>query len=312
MKDFQSIKRVLFEILFISIPFILASSLLVVRAMDETVEKAIAQQNIRSYADDYSAKPYPILDSDQVPSISAYAALIMDDASQVVLFAKNPRFRFSMASTTKLMTALIGLDYFAKDDILAIQRVGVEGAVVGFPLGEKLFFDDLLYGMLLPSGNDAALAIADNYPGGVASFIAAMNKKARELHLNETNFSDPAGLNDSGYTTVSDLARMTSFAIKNSTIARITGTKQKVIANVNGSRKYSLSNLNKLLGSDGVVGVKTGYTQEAGEVLITAKVDNDHTYIIIVMNSRDRFLDTQKLLSFLSDNIQFFSPSHFQ
>ena len=311
MKDFQNIKRILFEIFFISIPFILASFLLIVRAMDETVEKAIAQQNIRSYKETYSAKPYPILDSSHIPDISAYAALIMDDASQVVLFAKNPRFRFSMASTTKLMTALIGLDYFAKDDILTVSRVGVEGAVAGFPRGEKLFFDDLLYALLLPPGNDAALAIADNYPGGVASFITAMNKKARVLYLNETNFSDPAGLGDSGYTTVSNLARMTSFAIKNETIARITGTKQKVIANVDGSREYSLSNLNKLLGVDGVVGVKTGYTQEAGEVLITAKVENGHTYIIIVMNSRDRFLDTQKLLSFLSDNVQFFSPSYF-
>lgn len=310
MKDFQNIKRVLFEIFFISIPFILASFLLVVRAMDETVEKSIAQQKIRLYKDAYMAKPYPILDSSQMPGISAYAALILDDTSRVVLFAKNPRFRFSMASTTKLMTALIGLGYFAKDDILTVRRVGVEGAVVGFPLGEKLFFDDLLYAMLLPSGNDAAYTIADNYPGGVASFITAMNEKARELQLKETNFSDPAGLSDSGYTTVSDLVRLTSFAIKNAAIARVTGTKQKVIANVDGSRKYSLSNLNKLLGSNGVVGVKTGYTQEAGEVLITAKVDDGHTYIIIVMNSRDRFLDTQKLLAFLTNNIHFFTPSY--
>ncbi len=279
--------------------------------MDESVEKSIAQQNIRTYNDAYEIKPYPIFDSSQISGISAYAAIIVDDASQVVIFAKNPRFRFSMASTTKLMSALIGLDYFAKDDILTVRRVGVEGAVVGFPLGEKLFFDDLLYAMLLPSGNDATYAIADSYPGGVGSFITAMKTKARELHLNETNFSDPAGLSDSGYTTVSDLARMTSFVIKNPIIARITGTKQKNITNVDGSRKYLLSNLNKLLGSNGVVGVKTGYTQEAGEVLITAKVDDGHTYIIVVMNSKDRFLDTQKLLFWLSDNIQFFSP-HFK
>lgn len=310
MKDFQRMKRILLEILFVSIPFILIASLFVVRAKDEVVEKTLFTQNIKPYKTEHAILPYPLLDKSKIPDISAHAALIMDDASRVVLFDKNPRFRFSMASTTKLMTALVGLDYFKLNDVLTIKRNGVEGAVVGFPPGEQVLFQDLLYAMLLPSGNDAAFGIADNYPGGVASFITAMNNKARELHLNETNFSDPAGLSDSGYTTVSDLATMTSFAIKNKTIASITGTKQKVITNVNGSRKYSLSNLNKLLGSNGVVGVKTGYTQEAGEVLITAKVQDGHTYIIIVMNSRDRFLDTKMLLSSISDNIQFFSP-HF-
>ncbi len=308
MKDFQSIKRVLFEVIFVSIPFILISCLLVIRAMDETVERAIDQQNVRSYNANYVAKPYPILNQSQIPLISAYAALIMDDASQVVLYAKNLRFRFSMASTTKLMTALVGLDYFASDDILTVRRSGVEGAIIGFPLRERLFFDDLLYAMLLPSGNDAAYAIADNYPGGVVSFISAMNKKAKKLNLHETNFSDPAGLSDSGYTTVFDLARLTSFAIKDETIARVTGTKEKVITNVDSSREYAFSNLNKLLGLEGVVGVKTGFTQEAGEVLITAKVEDGHTFIVIVMKSRDRFLDTQKLLSFLSNNVAFFTP----
>ena len=140
MKDFQNIKRVLFEVIFISIPFVLVSFLLIIRAMDESIEKAISEQKIRSYNVNYLVKPYPILNASQVPDISAYAAIILDDASQVVMYAKNPRFRFSMASTTKLMTALVGLDHFKKDDVLTVQRSGVEGAIVGFDLGDKFFF----------------------------------------------------------------------------------------------------------------------------------------------------------------------------
>ncbi len=236
--------------------------------------------------------------------LSALGAVVMDDESKVILFSKNPDLRFSMASTTKIMTALVALEYYHLDDMLAVKTDHVEGTVIGFTEGEKLSFENLLYALLLPSANDAAFAIAQNYKGGEKAFVVRMNEKAQELHLYKTHFADPAGLEDDGdYTTVVDLARLASEARKNQTLARIVATKQKIITDDSREHQYTLVNLNKLLGIDGVNGIKTGFTDEAGGVLVTSKVEKGHTLLIVVMKSENRFLDTQKLLSLVSGNI---------
>lgn len=241
-----------------------------------------------------------------VPDITAEGAIVVDDDSKVVLFSKNENLRFSMASTTKIMTALTALDYFKQDDILTVKTEDVEGAVVGFSKGEKVYFKDMLYAMLLPSGNDAALAIAENYPAGKDEFIKKMNEKAVFLNLYNTHFSDSAGLFDDGdYTTVFDLFRLSSIALKNKVFREIVSTKEKTIYTVGGTNKYFLSNLNKLLGLYGVDGIKTGFTEEAGGILTTSKTENGHRLIIVVMKSDDRFEDTRKLLSFLNGKINY-------
>ena len=253
--------------------------------------------------------PYPFAQNTPLLNLSAKGAIIIDADSQVVLFSKNPQLRFSMASTTKIMTALTALDYFKSDAILTVRSAGVGGAVLGLVPGERLTFESLLYAMLLPSANDAAVAIADNYPGGREAFIKRMNEKARSLHLSNTHFADPTGLDDDeNYTTVEDLARLASYAIKNPDLSKATSTKQKVIASLGSSKRYELNNLNKLLGTNGVTGIKTGTTEGAGEVLVTSTVENGHTFIIVVMNSTNRFADTRMLLSFISQNIRFVSP----
>ena len=242
---------------------------------------------------------------DKVLDLSAEAAVIMEDDSKVVLFAKNPNLRFSMASTTKIMTALVALDYYKPDDVSTIKTENVEGAILGLEKGEKMFFEDLLYALLLPSANDAALALAQNYKGGEVEFVKKMNLKAEEFNLENTHFEDPTGLlDDSNYTTVIDLARLSSEALKNKTFAKIVATKQKTITDVEGRKTYQFRNLNKLLGINGVSGIKTGFTDEAGGVLSTSKVeDGGHTLIIAIMKSEDRFADTEKLLEFVSGNI---------
>lgn len=256
--------------------------------------------------------PYPVVNlvlgasiASTESSLSAQAALVMDNDSKVVLFAKNQNIRFSMASTTKIMTALIGLEHFSLDDVLVVKREHVEGSTIRLQKGEKMRFIDFLYAMMLPSANDAAFAIADNYPGGEPAFVEKMNNKAKELHLFQTHYADPAGLDDDGdYTTVLDLARLGSFALQNQTLAEITATKQKVITSEWGNT-YVLTNLNKLLGIDGVNGMKTGFTEEALGVLVTSKKEKDKTLIIVVMKSLDRFADTQTLLSLISGQVQF-------
>lgn len=245
------------------------------------------------------------IQQDSLENLSAQAALIMDSDSKVILFSKNPDLRLPMASTVKIMTALVSLDYYQMSDILTVKENNFKGAVVGFKEKEKIYFENLLYGMLLPSGNDAAFTIAQNYPGGEREFVKRMNEKAEALYLLNTHFSDPAGLNEGNYTTPRDLARLSSVAISNKFFAGIVASKSKVITNIDETGKYSISNLNKLLGIDGINGIKTGFTEEAGEVLVTSRVENGYTFITVVMKSKDRFLDTKILLSLIRGKVKY-------
>lgn len=245
---------------------------------------------------------YPILRTNSVPQLSAKGVIVMDADSKAVLYSKNPNLRFSSASTAKIMTALTALDYFKPDDLLTVKNAESEGVILGLKSGQKIKFKDLLYGLLLPSANDAALAIAQNF-SSEDEFIQKMNQNAVKFNLYNTHYQDPAGLEDDGdYTTPLDLVRLSSIAIKNETFAEIVGTKEKIISDLNGN-SYSLKNLNKLLGIDDVNGIKTGSTKGAGQVLVTSQKVGDHTTIIVVMDSSDRFLDTEKLLSFISGNV---------
>lgn len=252
---------------------------------------------------------YPLFKQNYAPNITAQSAIIVDDTSKVVLYEKNPTVRLSMASTTKIMTALVGLEHFKLQDPLTIYRSDVEGTVVGFLPGEQIYFKDLLYAMMLPSGNDAAYAIADNYPGGAVAFINRMNEKAAELQLTYTHYGDAAGLDDDGnYTTVGDLARLASYAMTDETLANIVKTQTWTIQAMGVGNTYAVSNLNKLLGQNGVVGIKTGLTLGAGGVLVTAKKESDRMLIIIVMRSEDRFADTEKLLGLITNNVSYVNP----
>ena len=271
------------------------------------------EKKIKEFPLNISKTEYPVFKTPIAPNITAKAVVIMDDESKTILFSKNPNLLFSMASTTKIMTALVALDYYKLNDILTVKSEKVEGVNVGFKIGEKLKFEDILYAMLLPSGNDAALALAQNYPGGEKEFVKKMNEKARSLNLINTNFADPIGLEDSqDYTTPLDLIRLTSAALENKIFADVVKTKTLQISDVTGENEYLLKNLNKLLGVSGVNGVKTGTTTEAGQVLVTSKQDldssnNKHTFIIVVMNSEDRFSDTRQLLDLISGNINYLS-----
>ncbi len=249
---------------------------------------------------------YPILRANIIPQVSAKGVIVMDADSGIVLYSKNPNFRFSSASTTKIMTALTALNHFKLDDILTVKDASSEGVVLGLKTGQRITFENLLYALLLPSANDTAITIAQNYP---SDFVRKMNENVVKFNLLNTHYEDPAGLADEGdYTTPLDLAHLAAIALKNETFARVVSTKQKTIADLNGNY-YPLKNLNKLLGFDGVDGVKTGYTEGAGQVLVASKEEKGHRIIIVVMGSEDRFLDTQKLLSVLSGNITYL-PIH--
>ncbi len=318
MKDFHSLLKQYLrknsnfraEIILLFIPLLLIGMYLSLRLLNKQLIKQVEQSTLLSTVKASPVSPFPSVETQYDPFLTAQGAFVLDDVSKVALFSKNAGVRFSMASTTKLMTALVALDYYKPNDILVRKESKTEGTVVGFAEGERLYFDDLLYAMLLPSGNDAAFMIADNYPGGRGAFIKKMNEKATALNFYDTHFADPAGLDDDGnYTTAHDLAFLSSYVKQNDVIARITSTKRRVIANVEGDKEYDISNLNKLLGTHGVTGLKTGSTVGAGEVLTTSMTDNGHSYIIVVMKSDNRFADTEALLQYITGNVTYFVPS---
>lgn len=288
--------------------FILLLTFVYFVVVDTKIQEYIHHSRIIPFPFKFSLTSYPILETQDDPNISALAAVVLDDDSKTLLFSKNANLLFSMASTTKIMTALVAINHYKMGDVLTIHSDNIEGVKVGFKRGQKVKFEDLLYAMLLPSANDAAQAIADNYPGGETEFVTQMNRYAESLHLYNSHFADPIGLlDDRDYTTPLDLARLTSAALKNKIFSQIVATKHKVITDVDGKASFSILNLNRLLGISGVNGVKTGYTDGAGQVLVASKEEQGRTVISVVMASSDRFLDTQKLLNLISDNITYLS-----
>lgn len=312
MKGFLKNKKspILYAFLFAMLSF-----LVTVASFDLFLRYYIFEKKVKEFPFEITESLQPSFRLPIDPDITAKAVIVMDNDSKVLLYSKNPNLLFSMASTTKIMTALVALDYYKIKDVLTIKTENVEGVNVGFKIGEQLLFEDILYAMLLPSGNDAALALAQNYlpagkagPGGEEAFIKKMNEMARSLNLTNTNFADSIGLEDSrDYATPLDLARLASVALENKTFAKIVATKTWEITDITGKNKYLLNNLNKLLGIKDVNGIKTGYTDEAGQVLVTSKKEEDHTIIIVVMDSQDRFSDTTKLLNSISGNINYLS-----
>lgn len=238
------------------------------------------------------------------PQISAVGVWVEDLETNSLLYQKNSNQRLLPASTTKMMTALVGVDYYKFDDDLVVNEQSlVSGSSMNLSIGERLSFRALLYGMLLNSGNDAAYTIASNYPGGVNGFINAMNEKAKNLGLVNTNFSNPAGFDtDNHFSSVNDLAKIAKAVIANESLSRIVATKETVVVSENQPKTHSLSNLNQLLGEEGVIGIKTGYTEKSGENLVTLVDRDGRKVLLIVLDSDDRFGETKKLLKWAYDN----------
>lgn len=240
-----------------------------------------------------------------VSSFSARAVLIKDLATDAILYQKDANVILPIASTTKIMTALVASEYFKQNSTLSVgDSATTPGSRVGLSFGESLTFRSLLYGMLLNSGNDAAFALAENYPGGVLGFVSAMNKKVLELNLKNTHFDNPAGFDSpSHFSSAADLAKITEEALKNYQLARIFATKETSIVSLNKKYTHQLLNLNKLLSQvNGVLGVKTGTTQGAKENLVTLVEREGHRVLLIVLGSSDRFGETTRLIDWTYAN----------
>lgn len=249
--------------------------------------------------------------SNPIPDLSAKSIIVVDVSSAVVLYQKNVYASLPMASTTKIMTALIALDYYLPQQVIEVSEIFDIGQDMKLQKGEKITVENLLYGLLVGSANDAAEVFAANYPGGRENFISKMNEKARHLHLTHTHFMNPTGIDEFGqYTSAVDLVRLTKDALLNPIFRKIVATKEITVYSVDKKFVHPMSNVNTLLGKiDGFKGVKTGFTDEAGECLVGLVERNGTQIMTVVLGSKDRFGETQQLIDWAFDSFEWITLS---
>lgn len=235
-----------------------------------------------------------------------YSEIVMDVNTNRVLFEKNSKDKRFMASLTKIMTALIVIENCNLDTIVSVgkETTNVEGSSIYLVEGEKLSIKELLYGLMLRSGNDAAETLAVACSRNIADFVKLMNEKALELGAQNTNFVNPHGLHDENhYTSAYDLALICSYAMKNHVFREIVSTKKITISNSKQDYKRVLINKNKLLfNNENAIGIKTGFTKKAGRCLASAFNKNGHEIVCVVLNVAPMFERCSHLSNEAFDN----------
>lgn len=240
------------------------------------------------------------------PWLSARSAVVIDPDSRTLIYAKNPDQQLLPASTTKIVTALVALETFPLDRLITVTSVHHSGQTMQLQPGERISVENLLYGLLVQSANDAATVIAQNYPGGEDAFIAAMNQKVKDLGLTDTNFTNASGLDAYGhYTTAHDLALLAAAAMANENFSRIVGTIGVTVTDADNTVSHDLETINALLGKvPGVSGVKTGWTELAGECFVSFTARSGRRLITVVLGSNDRFGETARLIEWVFVNFR--------
>ena len=250
----------------------------------------------------------PKSEAAEIPDISAKAAILMDESSGRVLLAKDVHQRMPQASLTKIMTALLVVEHGDLDKQVVVSKHAEETGESSIWLeeGEVLSRNDLLYGLMLASANDAAVALAESVAGSEELFVRQMNNRARELNLSDTHFANPHGLDAEGhYSSAFDLASLAREGMKNPLFRDVIDTKEMNLPWPGHSWERALFNKNKLITRyQGARGVKTGYTRTAGCCLVGAAQRGDLKLISVVMNSSDIYSDTEKLLDYGFNNYE--------
>lgn len=259
-----------------------------------------------------TAKPYQIRasfpplvilpDYQKGPPVHASAALLLETQSGAVLYAKNAEERRAPASTTKMMTAIVALECGDLNKVVEVspRAARTPGSSIYLRPKDRLKLKELLKGMMLQSGNDGSMAVAEGVSGSVENFVRLMNRKAKEIGALNTNFRNPHGLRaPSHYTTVLDLALIARYGLTNPVFADLVQQKQAVLEWMERRRQLEVRNTNRLLWYlEGADGVKTGTTNEAGHCLVASATRDGKQFIAVVLNSRDRWGDCQRLLEY--------------
>lgn len=252
--------------------------------------------------------------SDDIPELSARSALVYDLTTEETIYEKNASEKLPMASITKLMTAIVAIDHKKENNRYVVYPEALVGEnVMGLSAGEVLTLEDLLYGVFMYSGNDAAETLAMNTMDR-GEFIETMNKKGRAIGLKNTNFTNPTGLQGDGdqHTTVYDLLVLSKYAVENyPEILKASSTPEHIIEGTNEHGTYELYNqLNLVTTYPGVKGLKDGYTPEAGLCLITYLDYEGHKIIGIILGSENRRDEMKSLLDYSLNSLGVAPPPH--
>ncbi len=235
------------------------------------------------------------------PIINAKSSISIDMKTGTVLYEKNANTRLSVASITKLMTILLILEENKLNDVTKISSnaASTEGSTMFLQEGEEIAVENLIYGALIHSANDAAVALAEYNAGSVMNFVDKMNKKAKELGLTNTHFSNPVGLDDSqNYSSASDIAKLAQLVYANDFIKHAANLREMDVRSISGDLTHKLETTNDLLDNTylKIKGLKTGSTDSAGLCLVSvAEDDNDNEIVTVVLNSPARFTETKIL-----------------
>lgn len=238
------------------------------------------------------------------PSIPAPFSIAIDARSGSILYARNMHGRVAPASLTKIVTALVAIEHGDLDEWVAVEFDDEElydSTLMGIRNGEWYTLRDLLYGLMLPSGNDSALAIANHISGSEEQFAELMNIKVGQLGLTDSHFVNPHGLDEADhYSSPYDMAMITRYALRNSFFAKLAATRTW---DVNGTRGYTIYNLNRLLGNyPGADGVKVGYTEAAGPSIVASATRDGNQAIVAFMGGRDTAGESTRLFNYIFEN----------
>ena len=247
--------------------------------------------------------------AEEAPEVSAKAAVVYNGATGEVIYEKSADERLPMASTTKIMSALIVLEQNGLDDrfIVDSEAVKTEGSSMGLQEGDEVSLRDLACGMLLPSGNDAANAAAVRVSGSVEKFVALMNERAELMGLADTHFVTPSGLDDytdEHYSTAMDMALLASQAMQNTNFREICGLKKVQLSFGHPPFERWLINTNKLLDREGITGIKTGFTDKARRCLVSSCMREGCELICVTLNDPDDWNDHMKLYGYAFSKVQ--------
>lgn len=236
------------------------------------------------------------------PIVYSKNIIAIDRGTNTILFEKNSKEKVPMASTTKIMTCIIALENSNLDEIVTVSKkaASIHGSKLGIKEGMQISMSSLIYGLMLRSGNDCAIAIAEHICGSVENFCSKMTEKAYSLGLTNTNFTSPHGLDDDNhYTTAYELALITNYALNNETFRKVVSTHNITILLENSS--ISIHNTNELLGNvEGVYGVKTGFTFNAGRCLVSCCKRDNMDIIVVVLGADTKALRTKDSISIIN------------
>lgn len=258
-----------------------------------------AASRTAGYSPQVTARALPVKERSSGKTILAEAGMVADFDTGTVLIAKNANKRVAIASITKLMTAVVVIENHKLDEVVIVPefRLSPLQTDMGLKKGDKLTVGELLHGLLIPSGADAAITLATHHSGSVEKFVEEMNLRAVEFGLKNTNFKNVIGEDQNGaYSTASDLIALGRIALTNPTVRAIVAKRAYTAKGTNG-KTYKLLTTNQILDGKFIIGIKTGFTFGAGQCLLSLATSEKHSVISVVLNSPDRFAESRSLLN---------------